>query len=194
MAREEFEAFAAAAAPQLYRAAYLMVGEHHLAEDLVQDVLARVYVAWPRILETPRGYAYRALANAAANQRRWSARHPTAPLSEDVRPVAGDPADGVAATTDVIAALRGLPPRQRVIVVLRYYVDLTEAETAQALQISVGTVKSQHARALARLRVALGDDIGPAPEDESPPGPGRTLEPDVVLDPAPTSLLDRSTP
>ncbi|MCU0263840.1 MAG: SigE family RNA polymerase sigma factor [Candidatus Nanopelagicales bacterium] len=194
MAREEFEDFAAAAAPQLYRAAYLMIGDHHLAEDLVQDVLARLYVAWPRILDTPRGYAYRALANAAANQRRWSARHPTAPLGEDSWAVGGDPADGVAVTTDVFLALRDLSPRQRVIVVLRYYVDLTETETAQALQISVGTVKSQHARALARLRVALGDDIGPPLENEPPPDPGRTPESDAALVPAPTSLLDRSTP
>ena len=176
MAREEFEAFAAATTPQLYRAAYLMVGDHHLAEDLVQDVLARVYVAWPKIQSTPRGYAYRAMANAAANHRRWAARHPTAPLAEEEsHALPGNPVDGVVARTDVLSALRVLPPRQRVIVVLRYYVDLTEAETAQALQISVGTVKSQHSRALARLRTTLGDDI-------------------AAVDGDPTPLMDRSTP
>ena len=181
MAREEFEAFAAAAAPQLHRAAYLMVGEHHLAEDLVQDVLARVYVAWPKILSTPGGYSYRALANAVANERRWRSRHPTAPLVADL-PAVGDAADSVVAHTDVLSALHELPPRQRVIVVLRYYVDLTEVETADALHISVGTVKSQHARALARMRTVLGGEIAPADADP----------PELDADPAP--LLDRSTP
>lgn len=181
MAREEFDAFAVSEAPRLYRAAYLMVGDHYLAEDLVQDVLARVYVAWPKILSTPRGYSYRALANAVANERRWGSRHPTAPLVADL-PAVGDAADGAVAHADVLSALHVLPPRQRVVVVLRYYVDLTEAETADALHISVGTVKSQHARALARMRTVLGGDIAPA----------GTERPGSDADPEP--LLDRSTP
>lgn len=168
MAREEFEAFAAAATPRLYRAAYLMVGDHHLAEDLVQDVLARVYVAWPKIHSTHQGYAYRAMAHAVANQRRWTGRHPTTPLrDDDPGTVSDNPADSVLVRNEILSALRQLPPRQRVIIVLRYYVDLTEVETAQALQISVGTVKSQHSRALTRLRAVLGDDLALAPRDDS---------------------------
>ena len=169
MAREQFEAFASGAVPRLYRAAFLMVGDHHRAEDLAQDVLARVYVAWPRINGDPHGYAYRALANAAANQRRWRSRHPEDSLELDHAERSSGPRwdDQVLARSDLLAALRELPPRQRVVIVLRYYVDLTEVQTAQALDISVGTVKSQHARALARLRVELGEDLDVTPPDPS---------------------------
>ncbi len=161
MAREEFDEFAVGAAARLYRAAYLMIGNHHQAEDLAQDVLARVYVAWPRIVGDPHGYAYRSLAHAVANQRRWHARHPEQALEADDadRPGSGGFADQVLARADVLAALRGLPPRQRIVVVLRYYADLTEVQTAAALDVSVGTVKSQHARALSRLREVLGEDL-----------------------------------
>lgn len=160
MGRQEFDAFATAAATRLYRTAYLMVGDHHQAEDVVQDVLARLYVAWPRIHGDPHGYAYRAMANAAANQRRWANRHPEQALP-DAEPGSRLPAfdDEVAIHGTVVAALRQLPAQQRVIVVLRYYVDLTEAQTATALSISVGTVKSQHSRAMSRLRDLLGDDL-----------------------------------
>jgi len=160
MSRDDFDAFAAGAVMRLYRTAYLVVGDHHQAEDLAQDVLARVYVAWPRISGDPHGYAYRALANAVANQRRWRGRHPERPLNaiEEGTELASWE-DGVLAHDEVVTALRSLPPRQRVVVVLRYYVDLTEAQTAQALNVSVGTVKSQHSRALAHLRELLGDDI-----------------------------------
>jgi RNA polymerase sigma-70 factor (sigma-E family) len=160
MGRQEFAAFAAAATTRLYRTAYLMVGDHHRAEDLVQDVLARLYVAWPRIHGDPHGYAYRTMANAAANQRRWAHRHPD-PALPDVEPGSRLPAfdDEVATQGTVVAALRQLPAQQRVIVVLRYYVDLTEAQTAAALSISVGTVKSHHARAVQRLRELLGEEL-----------------------------------
>ncbi len=162
MARQEFDAFAAGALTRLYRTAYLMVGDHHLAEDLVQDVLARVYVAWPRINGEPYPYAYRAISYAVANQRRWMGRHPEAPLLDnDARAVVvvDNHADSAVIHDEVLRALRRLPPRQRVIIVLRYYADLTEVDTAQALTVSVGTVKSQHARALTRLRALLGEDL-----------------------------------
>ena len=160
MAREEFDAFAAGATTRLYRTAYLMVGNHHLAEDLVQDVLARLYVSWPRIQGDPHGYAYRAMSNAAANQRRWTARHPEQPLPD--REVGGpsvSPEGSVVLRHEVVSALRQLPSQQRVIVVLRYYLDQTEAQTAQALQISVGTVKSHHSRAVTKLRSILGEEL-----------------------------------
>lgn len=170
MAREEFDGFAAAAATRLYRTAYLMIGSHHLAEDLVQDVLARVYVAWPRIDGDPHGYAYRALGNAVANQRRWAARHPEDALpDDDARPSTVDVAEAVVAQDQLLSALRSLPSRQRVIVVLRYYADLTEAETALALNISTGTVKSQHSRAMSALRAWLGDGLVPADDNDTRP-------------------------
>lgn len=168
MAREEFDGFAVAAATRLYRTAYLMVGSHHLAEDLVQDVLARVYVAWPRIDGDPHGYAYRALGNAVANQRRWAARHPEDALpNHDTRPASLDIAEAVVVQEQLLDALRTLPRRQRVIVVLRYYADLTEVETALALNISTGTVKSQHSRAMSALRARLGDDLHPADDSDT---------------------------
>lgn len=170
MARQEFDDFAAVAATRLYRTAYLMVGSHHSAEDLVQDVLARVYVAWPRVEGDPHGYAYRALGNAVANQRRWASRHPESPLpADDRRAAPSDVSDAVVTHEYILDALRTLPPRQRVIVVLRYYADLTEAETAASLNISIGTVKSQHARALASLRDHLGHELVLAPEEAEPP-------------------------
>jgi RNA polymerase sigma-70 factor (sigma-E family) len=164
MGRERFDEFAASATTRLCRAAYLLVGDYHLAEDLTQDVLARVYVAWPRISGDPYGYAYRAMGNAVANQRRWMGRHPEVPLhgsSRDGR--IPDAADAVVAHAELISALGQLPARQRAVVVLRYFLDLTEVDTAQALNISVGTVKSQHARAVGHLRDLVGEDLtGPA--------------------------------
>lgn len=160
MAREEFDEFASGAVTRLYRAAFLMVGNHHQAEDLAQEVLARVYVAWPRISGDPRGYAYRALSNAVANQRRWRGRHPEVQLEgTDADHPAASWEEGVLSRAEVVDALRALTPGQTAVVVLRYYADLTEAQTAQALNVSTGTVKSQNAKALARLREVLGEDL-----------------------------------
>jgi RNA polymerase sigma-70 factor (sigma-E family) len=160
MAREDFDEFASGAVTRLYRAAFLMVGNHHRAEDLAQEVLARVYVAWPRISGDPHGYAYRALSNAVANERRWRGRHPEVQLeATDSDRLTAAWEEGVVSRDAVVEALRVLPPRQRAVVVLRYYVDLTEVQTAQALNVSTGTVKSQNAKALARLREVLGDDL-----------------------------------
>lgn len=159
MAREEFDEFASGAVTRLYRAAFLMVGNHHQAEDLTQEVLARVYVAWPRISGDPRGYAYRALSNAVANQRRWRGRHPEVQLEADADRPAASWEEGVLSRAEVVDALRALTPSQTAVVVLRYYADLTEAQTAHALNVSIGTVKSQNAKALARLREALGHDL-----------------------------------
>jgi RNA polymerase sigma-70 factor (sigma-E family) len=160
MAREEFDEFASGAVTRLHRAAFLLVGNHHQAEDLAQEVLARVYVAWPRISGDPHGYAYRVLSNAVANERRWRGRHPELQLAstDSDRPTAAWE-EGVLSRAAVVDALRTLPPRQRAVVVLRYYVDLTEVQTAQALNVSTGTVKSQNSKALARLREVLGDDL-----------------------------------
>ena len=144
----------------LYRTAYLLVGDHALAEDLVQTSLAKTYAAWGRVREpsAATAYARTALVNTAMSwfrKKSWRAEHPTEHLPEVGHE--SDPTDRPA----VLTALATLPPRQRAVVVLRYYDDLTVAATAQALGCSEGTVKSQTFDALARLRVVLGDAVIP---------------------------------
>jgi RNA polymerase sigma-70 factor (sigma-E family) len=158
--RREFAEYALARTAALQRAAYLMVGERGLAQDLVQEALVKTYVAWPRLRDPANAEAYtrRVITTTALSwfrRRSWGER-PTAALPERVG--AGHD-DAVATTTLVGAALATLPPRQRVAVVLRYYADLTEAQTAEAMGTSVGTVKSQVSAALATLRARLDDDL-----------------------------------
>ena len=149
-----FEDFVRGRAGALLRTAYLLTGDRHTAEDLLQEVLERMYLRWPRIDE-PEAYARRALLNRATNRWRLRRRRPEAPMPAGTDPPAPDHADGVAVQTTVVAALRTLPPRQRAVVVLRYLDDLSESDVAHLLGCSVGTVKSHGARGLARLRTAL---------------------------------------
>jgi RNA polymerase sigma-70 factor (sigma-E family) len=154
----EFTEFVHAAWPGLYRTAYLMLGEHQLAEDLVQSALAKTYASWRRVREPAAApaYARAVLANTATSwfrRRSWRSERPTAVLPD--RGVEHDPSTRPA----VVDALATLAPRQRAVVVLRYYDDLSVREVAQALGISEGTVKSQTSDALARLRTVLGDDV-----------------------------------
>lgn len=177
MAREEFDAFAVGASTRLFRVARLMGADHHLAEDLVQDVLTRVYLAWPRIHGDPYGFAYRVLVNVFANHRRWRRRHPEDPIPElaDRRSSSGRIPE-IVERDAILSALRELPLRQRTTIVLRYYADLTEAQTAAAMGVSVGTVKSQHARAMERLRAVLGGDLGsPTFDARSEPDSGLSV-------------------
>ncbi|MXG88177.1 SigE family RNA polymerase sigma factor [Nocardioides flavescens] len=157
-----FTEFVEVAWPGLYRTAYLLLGDHQLAEDLVQDALAKTYASWRRVREpaAARAYARTVLVNTAASwfrRRSWRREWPTDELPETA--TGHDPSDRPA----VVAALRTLPPRQRAVVVLRYFDDLSVREVADTLGISEGTVKSQTSHALDRLRVALGDDVVPAP-------------------------------
>lgn len=157
-APEDFTPWAAGSAQRLLRAATAMCGDHHVAEDIVQDVLARVYVAWRRV-EDPDAYARRALVNATTSRWRARARRPEVHLDDRVPLV--DPDRGVDGVDDrhaVVAALALLPDRQRAAVVLRYLTGCTEAETARAMGTSVGTVKSQTSKALARLRTLVDDE------------------------------------
>lgn len=156
----DYTEFVQAVWPSLYRTAYLLLGEHALAEDLVQSALAKTYGSWHRVrdLDAAPAYARTTMLNTAASWFRkhgWRNELPTETL-----PDAGhetDPSDRRA----VIDALRALPPRQRAVVVLRFYDDLSVAETATALDVSEGTVKSQTSDALARLRTLLGDAVVP---------------------------------
>lgn len=158
---EEFVELVHAVWPALYRTAVLLVREHALAEDLVQTALARTYSHWHRIRDVGAAHAYarRALVNTATStfrRRAFRGERPTAVLPERAAPGAGAGPDE---RIDVLAALARLAPEQRAVVVLRFYDDLSVQDTADALGVTAGTVKSQTSAALARLRVLLGDEV-----------------------------------
>lgn len=150
----DFEAFVLARRRSLLRTAWLLTGDWERAEDLVQSALLRCYPHWGRIAAgDPDAYVRRALARLATSwwRRRWRGEVPTEVLPERAD---RDPYAQVDLRLAVLGALAQLPARQRAAVVLRYLDDLSEAQTAAALDCSVGTVKSQTAAALARLRAA----------------------------------------
>ena len=145
----DFEEFVVWRRDALLRTAYLLTGDHHDAEDLVQSALIKVVPKWARIQDSPEPYVRRVLARESVNRwrgRRWR-EVPTEVLPEPMHQDA-DLADRIGLLED----LRSLSPRQRAVIVLRYFDDLTEADTAAALGISVETVKSHARDALARLR------------------------------------------
>ena len=146
--REDFEAFVASRYDALLRTAYLLTGDHHDAEDLLQQALVKAVGAWGR-MEQPDAYVRTILVRANISRwrrRRW--REVSTDTPRDV-PVTDDGAED---RLVLHRALGVLAPRQRAVIVLRYYEDLTEVQTAEALGISVGTVKSQARDALRRLR------------------------------------------
>jgi RNA polymerase sigma-70 factor (sigma-E family) len=152
----DFDRFVSEGTDGLVRTAYLIVGDLHEAEDLVQETLFKVARRWPRVsrMDYPGAYARRILVNLALRGSPKRSRRRTE-LSE-TRP--GDPAAPAAPLDrhdELHAALAALPPRQRAVLVLRYFLDLPEAEVAAALQCSLGTVKSTASRGLARLEQTL---------------------------------------
>jgi RNA polymerase sigma-70 factor (sigma-E family) len=153
----DFETFASARWPRLVRTAYLLTGDHHEAEDLVQATLAKVFTGWSRIrrLDEPDAYVHRALVNnnLSRYRRRRVLQFLTPVLPERASPESADGGiHGIEARSELIRALAQLPPRQRAVVVLRYWDDLSEQQTAEALGCSVGNVKSQASRGLSKLR------------------------------------------
>lgn len=159
--RVAFAEFVASRSGSLHRAAYLMVGDVGLAQDLVQEALTKTYVAWPRLRHHGAAEAYtrKAITTTAITwfrKRSWSSERVTGAVPE--QPQAGH-ADALAERHSLLQALGELPPRQRAVIVLRYYEDLTERQTAEALGCAVGTVKSQASAALTRLRTLLGDEL-----------------------------------
>jgi RNA polymerase sigma-70 factor (sigma-E family) len=157
--REVFEAFVVARSSRLLRTAYLLTQDRALAEDLLQTALARAWRSWGGIESNPEAYVRTILMNTYASwwRRRWNGETPSEAIPEVSAPEAvGDQP----APHELRDALRRLPKRQRAVIVLRYFEDQTEAETARILGCSVGTVKSQASKALAKLRVdpALADD------------------------------------
>lgn len=148
----EFEEFVAAAWPRLRRAAYLLTHSSHDAEDLVQGALARSYASWGRVRrEGAYSYVHRALVNGYIDSTRRRTPVPVETLPESVGAAATTAVDERSELTELLAPLS---PRERSIVVWRYYLDASEQDVALALGVSTGTVKSTASRALARLRSA----------------------------------------
>jgi RNA polymerase sigma-70 factor (sigma-E family) len=166
-----FEDFVRARGGSLFRTALLLTGQDRAeAEDLLQLALERAYRHWWRIcrLDEPERYMRKILANASADRWRQLARRPEQPLNADTSgPIAPDHAARVADRDYLLSALAALPSRQRAVLVLRYFEDLSEAETAQVLGCSIGTVKSHSAKALARLRESAGSQSRHTAEDRA---------------------------
>lgn len=157
----DFDEFVAARSTGLLRTAYLLTRDHALAEDLLQTALTKAWFAWSRIEDQPEPYVRRILVNTYASwwRRKWNGEQSYAEPPHHPTVAAG----GSEARHDLWEAMGRLPRRQRAVVVLRYVEDLTEAETARLLGVSVGTVKSQAAKALAKLRIDPALAAGDAP-------------------------------
>jgi RNA polymerase sigma-70 factor (sigma-E family) len=168
--RAEFERFVAESTEPLVRAAYLVVGDLAEAEDLVQECLIKVASRWPRVrtMDHPRAYARRVLINLALDgsgrrvRRRGELELPDA-LHEGRDEGSARELAAVDSRSELEQALAKLPPRQRAVLVLRYFEDLSEADTAAALGCSLGTVKSTASRALTRLQSTLTAPITKEP-------------------------------
>jgi RNA polymerase sigma-70 factor (sigma-E family) len=167
-AEEEFVDFAAAAAPRLRRMAFLLCGDWHASEDLVQTTFAKVFVSWRKIRRQDAGHSYasRTLVNtylADKRLRRSEEILTSKPPERSIQPSAPE------TRIVVLNALATLPPKSRAVVVLRYWADLSVDQVADMLGCSPGNVKSQSARALSKLRTML-DDIAtdPGSPDRSP--------------------------
>ena len=155
-----FSEFVSTRSARLFRTAYLVIGDHQLAQDLVQDALVRTYVAWPRLRERENAEAYtrRVIVTTAISWRRRRSFHEQATGTlPDLASV--DETAWIGARDELWRALRLLPPRQRASVVLRFCEDLSEAETAALVGCSVGTVKRQVHLALGKLRDQLAADV-----------------------------------
>jgi RNA polymerase sigma-70 factor (sigma-E family) len=156
----EFSEFVHASWPSLYRTAYLLLGDRGLAEDLVQTALAKTYASWGRVrdLGAARAYARTTLVNTASSwfrKKGWRKEQPSEVVQEHAYE------DDPSVRPALMQALAQLPPRQRAVVVLRFYDDLSVADAAHALGCTEGTVKSQTSDALAALRQLLGESVVP---------------------------------
>jgi RNA polymerase sigma-70 factor (sigma-E family) len=175
-AEPSFEDFVRARSSSLLRTALLLTGQNRAeAEDLLQVALERAYRHWSRVCQSqePERYVRGILANASVDRwRRLTRRREWSMPAVGTGPVAADHSTAIADRDYLVRALAALPPGQRAVLVLRFFDDLSEAQTAQMLGCSLGTVKSQAARGLARLR----DGAGAAFAD----GPAAT--PEVAVD------------
>ncbi|MFB7517448.1 SigE family RNA polymerase sigma factor [Streptomyces sp. NPDC056144] len=157
---DEFLEFASARTGHLFRSACLLTsGDTHLAEDLTQETLGRMYVLWGRMarIDNPAAYAQTVLVRTflSHRRRRSATERPLGELPDRAPADGGDPALRIA----LLDALAGLAPKDRAVVVLRYWEDRTVEETADAMHVSSAAVRTRSTRALAKLRVRLGGTV-----------------------------------
>ena len=167
-AKADFEQFVTASSDALLRTAYLVVWDPVEAEDLVQECLLAVARRWPRVrrMDHPHAYARRVLVNLALDGAKRRTRHRQELVGDDTATLAEVPDESsarrlhaVGVRAELIEGLGTLPPRQRAVLVLRYFEDLSEAQVAELLGCSIGTVKSTASRGLTRLQAALSPEI-----------------------------------
>jgi RNA polymerase sigma-70 factor (sigma-E family) len=162
-----FEEFVLATGDRMHRAALLLCGDHHLAEDLTQTTYAKVYAAWSTVsaADSPTAYTRTVLLRTFLSHRRLrrSSERPVGELPEGAGRAGDEPDPGL--RLDLLAALRRLPPADRAVLVLRYWEDLSVAHTAHLLGIGESTCRARASRALARLRTHLPDLV--ETEDQS---------------------------
>ena len=167
----EFEAFVRSRGHALIRSAYLLTGDQHLAEDLVQSALARTYRVWRRhgIVDGPEAYTRKVMYHLQVSW--WRRRRVRENLAATLPDLASATDPDVETRLALRAALLLLPDRQRAVIVLRYFDDLTEAATAEALGLTLGAVKTHARRGLQRLRELVPDSV-------EAPGPAFDRRPD----------------
>src|SRR5690348_13720875 len=156
---EDFSAFVMSRWPGLVRLAFGLTGDRWAAEDIARATLARTLVAWRRVRRADHPAAHLRLIRGNAGNRRFRGRRVAEQPGDPPETAVEGPADLVGERAALLAALRQLPPRQRAVVVLRYWEDLTDTQIGATLGCSPGTVRSQLSRALAKLREspALGE-------------------------------------
>jgi RNA polymerase sigma-70 factor (sigma-E family) len=165
---DDFHEFVVHRSPALSRVAYLLTGDHHLAEDLLQTALARSFPRWRRIRDgDPAAYVRRVMYHLHISW--WRRRRVVeVPDGTGPHPAGADSSEASALRLTLAAALRQLTPRQRAVLVLRFYEDLTEAQVARELGLTVGTIKRHGHDGLNRLRAIAPDLIGAATDRAEP--------------------------
>jgi RNA polymerase sigma-70 factor (sigma-E family) len=158
-AEEEFREFAVAVQGHLRRSAYLLCGDWHLAEDIVQSAFVKIFRVWRRVrkVDNQLGYARQVVYRCFLDQYRKEKKQlPTVPIAGLADQVVAESGGGDASFDGmVLEALAGLPPRARAVIVLRFWEDMSVEQTASVLGVTEGTVKSQTSRAVAQLRDRL---------------------------------------
>ena len=154
-ARQDFEDFVAGRSAELFRLAYVLTADRHAAEDLLQSALTKAAARWGRIHSTPEGYVRQIMYREQVDWWRRRARRPVTAVAQVPEPPGQDPMVMVEARLALRDALLALPPGKRAVLVLRYLEDLPEAQVADLLVCTVGTVRSQTHKAIAQLRSVL---------------------------------------
>ncbi len=174
----KFEDFMSAALPGLLRFGFVLTGNPHRAEELVQEALVKTYRRWRRLrLDQPHAYVRRAMVTTYTSWWRRGRRETALPPGFDKTAESSDPT-AYAERDAAVRALLTLPPRQRAVLVLRYYEDYSEADIAEAMGCSTGTVKSQASRALRALRTLLGEPDEALPKKVREHGRSRPVNAD----------------